>query len=49
MRRIVAPERAQWTGPSVFLAGGITGCPEWQDRAAEVLEEERKRLREAQA
>lgn len=37
MKRIVAPQRGGWAGSSVFLAGGITNCPEWQDRAAEVL------------
>ncbi|MCC3767288.1 nucleoside 2-deoxyribosyltransferase domain-containing protein [Streptomyces sp. UNOC14_S4] len=25
---------AVYTGPAVFLAGGITGCPDWQTRAA---------------
>lgn len=35
--RIVAPLREAWQGPSVFLAGGITGCPEWQDEAAEII------------
>jgi hypothetical protein len=28
---LVAPERATIRGPSVFLAGGITGSPRWQD------------------
>lgn len=26
-----APQRYDGTGPAVFLAGGITGCPDWPD------------------
>lgn len=29
-----APQRYEGTGPAVFLAGGITGCPDWQAVAA---------------
>ncbi|MEM8533629.1 MAG: nucleoside 2-deoxyribosyltransferase domain-containing protein [Chloroflexota bacterium] len=28
---LVAPERRAFEGPSVFLAGGITNSPRWQD------------------
>ena len=35
MRVITAPEPLTTDRPSVFLAGGITGCPDWQ---AEVIE-----------
>ena len=28
---LVAPERRTFEGPSVFLAGGITNSPRWQD------------------
>jgi Nucleoside 2-deoxyribosyltransferase like len=30
MRYIEAPEIYYGDGPSLFLAGGITGCPDWQ-------------------
>ncbi|MEV4742526.1 nucleoside 2-deoxyribosyltransferase domain-containing protein [Streptomyces sp. NPDC049555] len=29
-----SPDPYDGTGPAVFLAGGITGCPDWQTRAA---------------
>ena len=37
MRVIEAPE--EWTGEqaSLFLAGGISGCPDWQARMIELL------------
>lgn len=31
---VEAPQRYDGAGPSVFLAGGITGCPDWQAIAA---------------
>src|SRR5882724_7144555 len=34
---IEAPAQYTGAGPSVFLAGGITGCPGWQDHAASRL------------
>lgn len=30
MRVVRAPEEFDGDGPTVFLAGGITGCPTWQ-------------------
>lgn len=30
MNYVEAPQRYAGAGPSVFLAGGITGCPDWQ-------------------
>lgn len=29
--------RSDGHGPSIFLAGGITGCPDWQAQARELL------------
>ncbi|GAA2597161.1 hypothetical protein GCM10010435_90540 [Winogradskya consettensis] len=37
MRHVHAPEPFTGPGPSLFLAGGITGCPDWQARAAAML------------
>ena len=37
MRYVEAPEDYDGSVPSVFLAGGITGCPDWQAVAAQVL------------
>src|SRR5262249_48553859 len=34
---VEAPAEYTGAGPSVFLAGGITGCPGWQDHAARGL------------
>lgn len=34
---ITCPDLAHVTGPSVFLAGGISGCPDWQTEAAQYL------------
>jgi hypothetical protein len=34
MRYIEAPEEFDGVGPSLFLAGGITGCPKWQPEMA---------------
>lgn len=31
---VEAPQPYDGPGPSVFLAGGITGCPDWQATAA---------------
>lgn len=30
MQIVEAPAEYEGTGPSLFLAGGITGCPDWQ-------------------
>src|SRR5438105_13923542 len=30
MRIVEAPENHDGLGPALFLAGGITGCPDWQ-------------------
>lgn len=40
MRVITAPEPTGCPPRSIFLAGGITGCPDWQGDAIEILEEE---------
>jgi Nucleoside 2-deoxyribosyltransferase like len=34
---VEAPQPYDGSGPSVFLAGGITGCPDWQAVAAAKL------------
>lgn len=34
---ITCPTPAFANGPSVFLAGGITGCPDWQTEAIQYL------------
>ena len=34
---VVAPETFDGTGPVLFLAGGITGCPDWQAEAVSLL------------
>lgn len=37
MRHIRAPEPFTGQGRTLFLAGGITNCPDWQSRAATLL------------
>src|SRR3954464_2254024 len=37
MRYIEAPAEWDGYGPSVFLAGGITDCPDWQTEMVELL------------
>lgn len=37
MRYGEAPDEHEGPGPSVFLAGGISGCDDWQARAAAML------------
>ncbi len=43
MRYVEAPERLRrhqpGDGPVVFLAGGITGCPDWQAEARALLDD----------
>jgi len=39
MELIVAPNRILLGSPSVFLAGGITDCPWWQDEVIEKLKD----------
>lgn len=40
MRYIEAPTRLSWQdGYSVFLAGGITGCPDWQQDMRQRLDD----------
>ena len=39
MKLITAPEKTYTNKTSVFLAGGITGCPNWQKQAIEKLED----------
>lgn len=34
---ITCPDLAAVTGPSTFLLGGISGCPDWQTEAALLL------------
>lgn len=36
-RELICPDRAAPTGPTVFLAGGISGCPNWQAEAIQYL------------
>lgn len=36
-REIVCPSPAAATTPAVFLAGGITGCRDWQTEAIDLL------------
>ncbi len=36
-RYVEAPEEYAGDRPSIFLAGGITGCPDWQADAARML------------
>ncbi len=38
MKIISAPDKLQYDGFSIFLAGGITNCPWWQDEVIEMLE-----------
>lgn len=40
MNYIEAPEEFLYTGKSLFLAGGITDCPNWQQEISEELEDE---------
>ena len=37
MRYIEAPQPYQKTGPALFLAGGISNCPDWQAEATALL------------
>jgi hypothetical protein len=37
MNYIEAPNEWDGQGPSVFLAGGITGCPDWQATARDLF------------
>ena len=37
MKVITAPQRGKLFSPSLFLAGGITDCPDWQDEAIAML------------
>ncbi|MEU1313326.1 nucleoside 2-deoxyribosyltransferase domain-containing protein [Streptomyces cinnamoneus] len=37
MRYVEAPENFSGPGLSLFLAGGITACPDWQQTAVEAL------------
>ncbi len=39
MRYIEAPNSIELQGPAVFLAGGITGCEDWQARAVAHLKD----------
>jgi hypothetical protein len=36
-RYVEAPEQFRGDGPSIFLAGGITHCPDWQATAVRLL------------
>lgn len=36
-RYIEAPDEYTGKGPAVFLAGGITGCPDWQSEARDLI------------
>jgi hypothetical protein len=37
VRYVQAPQPYAGPGPALFLAGGITGCPDWQSEAAAML------------
>lgn len=37
MRAIEAPREFDGPGPSLFLAGGVTGCPDWQAQLVGML------------
>jgi len=37
VRYVEAPLRYDGPGPSLFLAGGISGCPDWQADAVDLL------------
>jgi len=37
MRYIEAPDKTLPFKESIFLAGGITGCPDWQKQVTEIL------------
>jgi hypothetical protein len=37
MRIVEAPQDYAGDGPALFLAGGITGCPDWQDDFSKLL------------
>jgi len=37
VRYVEAPEEYVGDGPKLFLAGGITGCPDWQQDAVSML------------
>jgi nucleoside 2-deoxyribosyltransferase-like protein len=37
MRTIEAPHQFDGRGPSLFLAGGVTGCADWQARLVDML------------
>jgi hypothetical protein len=37
VRYVQAPEPYEGPGPVLFLAGGISGCPDWQSQAAAML------------
>jgi Nucleoside 2-deoxyribosyltransferase like len=37
LRHVVAPDLFDGDGSVVFLAGGITGCPDWQQAAVSLL------------
>jgi hypothetical protein len=39
MEYVEAPDTYRSEEPSVFLAGGITGCPDWQSRMVDMLED----------
>jgi len=39
LRHVVAPDEFDGDGAVVFLAGGITGCPDWQRAAVSLLAE----------
>ena len=42
MRIITAIDTLCFNEPTVFLAGGITNCPEWQDKIIEILKKTNK-------
>jgi hypothetical protein len=39
MKYIEAPDTYDGSGKSIFLAGGITGCPDWQADVVKLLED----------
>jgi len=39
MKHVKCPEESDGGKRSVFLAGGITGCEDWQDEIVEMLKD----------
>lgn len=44
MKHVICPERHAGSEPTLFLAGGISNCPNWHDSLAKLLETSRLTL-----